>query len=89
MGTCGIAAGAREVMTVILEELDKKGLKEVAVETTGCIGMCQKEPLVDVIRPGEPRITYGDVGPDDVVRIITEHLVNGRIVEDKVIGQTD
>ena len=89
MGTCGIAAGAREVMTVILEELDKRGLKEVAVETTGCIGMCQKEPLVDVIRPGEPRITYGDVGPGDVARIIAEHLVDGRIVEDKVVGQTD
>lgn len=89
MGTCGIAAGAREVMTAILEELDKRGLKDVAVETTGCIGMCQKEPLVDIIRPGEPRTTYGEVAPGDAVRIIGEHLVNGRIVEDKVIGQTD
>ena len=89
MGTCGIAAGAREVMTAILEELDKRGLKDVAVETTGCIGMCQKEPLVDIIRPGEPRTTYGEVSPADAVRIIAEHLVNGHIVEDKVIGQTD
>lgn len=89
MGTCGIAAGAREVMTEILEQLDKKGLKDVAVETTGCIGMCQKEPLVDVIRAGEPRITYGDVGPKDVERIIEEHLVKGNIVADKVVGQTD
>jgi NADP-reducing hydrogenase subunit HndB len=89
MGTCGIAAGAREVMTAILEELDRRGLRDVAVETTGCIGMCQKEPLVDIIRPGEPRITYGDVSPGDVPRIIVEHLVNGRVVEDKVIGQTD
>ncbi len=89
MGTCGIAAGAREVMTAVLEELDKRGLRGVAVETTGCIGMCQKEPLLDVIRPGEPRITYGDVTPADVVRIIGEHLVGGKVVEDKVIGQTD
>ncbi len=89
MGTCGIAAGAREVMTAVLEELDKRGLRDVVVETTGCIGMCQKEPLLDVIRPGEPRITYGDVTPADVERIIGEHLVGGRVVEDKVIGQTD
>jgi NADP-reducing hydrogenase subunit HndB len=89
MGTCGIAAGARDVMTAILAELDKRGLKEVTVETTGCIGMCQKEPLVDVIRPGEPRITYGNVEPKDVARIVAEHLVNGNVVEDKVVGRTD
>lgn len=89
MGTCGIAAGAREVMTAVLQELDRRGIKDVAVETTGCIGMCQKEPLLDVIRPGEPRITYGDVTPADVERIIGEHLVEGKIVEDKVVGQTD
>ncbi len=89
MGTCGIAAGAREIMTTVLTELEKRGLKNVAVETTGCIGMCQKEPLLDIIRPGEPRITYGEVTPDDVVRIIGDHLVNGRIVEDKVFGKTD
>ena len=63
MGTCGIAAGAREVLTAILNELDKRGIKDVAVETTGCIGMCQYEPLVDIIRPGEPRVTYGNVKP--------------------------
>ncbi|MGC9490469.1 MAG: (2Fe-2S) ferredoxin domain-containing protein [Thermovirgaceae bacterium] len=89
MGTCGIAAGARDVMTAILAELDKRGLKDVTVETTGCIGMCQKEPLVDIIRPGEPRITYGNVEPKDVARIVAEHLVNGNVVEDKVIGRTD
>ncbi|KUK39643.1 MAG: NADP-reducing hydrogenase subunit HndB [Synergistaceae bacterium] len=89
MGTCGIAAGAREVMTAILAELEKRGIKDVAVETTGCIGMCQFEPLVDVIRPGEPRITYGNVSPEDVPRIIAEHLINGNVVTDKVIGRTD
>jgi len=89
MGTCGIAAGAREVMTAILAELEKRGVKDVAMETTGCIGMCQFEPLVDVIRPGEPRITYGNVSPEDVPRIIAEHLINGNVVTDKVIGRTD
>lgn len=87
MGTCGIAAGAREVMTAILEELGKRQLTEVVVRQTGCIGMCEKEVLVDVVRPNEPRITYGKVRPADVPKIIAEHVVNGRIVEELVVGK--
>ena len=87
MGTCGIAAGAREVMSAILDEIAKRNLQEVTVRQTGCIGMCEKEVLVDVIRPGEPRITYGKVTPATVVRIVGEHVVNGRIVEDLVVGK--
>jgi len=60
MGTCGIAAGAREVMAALQEEIDKRNLN-VIVDKTGCIGMCEQEPLVDVQRPEEPRITYGKV----------------------------
>jgi NADP-reducing hydrogenase subunit HndB len=89
MGTCGIAAGAREIMQNVLVELEKRGLKDVSVETTGCIGMCQQEPLLDVIRPGEPRITYGQLTVADVPRIVAEHVVNGNIVEDRVIGRTE
>ena len=89
LGTCGIAAGARAVMEAVLEELGKRGLKDVSVEGTGCIGMCQQEPLLDVIRPGEPRITYGRVTVQDVPRIVSDHLVNGRIVEDRLIGRAD
>ena len=88
MGTCGIAAGAREVMTAVLAELAKRNLKATVLQT-GCIGMCEKEPLVDVIRPGEKRITYGHVTPRDVPRIIGEHVVNGRIVEDLVVGRAN
>ncbi|MFY9188270.1 MAG: (2Fe-2S) ferredoxin domain-containing protein [bacterium] len=88
MGTCGIAAGAREVMTAILEELAKRNLN-VNILQTGCIGMCQMEPLVDVVRPNEERITYGNVTPRDIPRIIGQHVVNGQIVEDLVIGRTD
>jgi len=87
MGTCGIAAGAREVMTAVLEELAKRNLNNVSVLQTGCIGMCQKEPLLDVVRPGEDRVTYGPVSPSDVPRIIAEHLVNGNIVEDLVVAK--
>lgn len=87
MGTCGIAAGAREVMTAILDEIAKRKLQDVTVRQTGCIGMCEKEVLVDVVRPGEPRITYGKVTPADVAKIIGEHVVNGRIVEALVVGK--
>jgi NADP-reducing hydrogenase subunit HndB len=87
MGTCGIAAGARTVMTAVLDEIAKRGLQNVSVMQTGCIGMCQKEPLVDIVRPGEPRVTYGNVRPEDVPEIISEHLVNGRVVGKLVVGK--
>lgn len=87
MGTCGIAAGAREVMKAVLDELAKRNLSNVSVLQTGCIGMCQKEPLLDIVRPGEARVTYGPVSPTDVPRIIAEHLVNGVIVEDLVVAK--
>lgn len=89
MGTCGIAAGAREVMAAVLDELAVRKLKNVQVQQTGCIGMCEKEVLVDVVRPGEPRITYGRVKPIDCKRIIADHVINGRIIEDLVVGKMD
>jgi NADP-reducing hydrogenase subunit HndB len=89
MGTCGIAAGAREVMTAILDEIAKRKLQDVTVRQTGCIGMCEKEVLVDVVRPGEPRITYGKVTPATVRQIVSEHVVNGRILEDLVVGKIE
>lgn len=86
MGTCGIAAGARDVMTAILEEVNNRNLK-VTVTQTGCIGMCEQEPLVDVQRPGEQRVTYGKVKPSDAARIIVGHVMHGNIVEDIVIAR--
>jgi len=89
LGTCGIAAGARNIMQAIMEELQKRGVKDVSVETTGCIGMCQKEPLVDVIHEGQPRITYGPVKIEDVPRLVSSHVVNGNILEDILVGRAD
>ena len=89
LGTCGIAAGGRKIMEAAMEEIAKRGLKDVSVETTGCIGMCKNEPLMDIVRPGEPRVTYGNLKPEDVPRIIADHLVNGNIVEEKVIGRPE
>lgn len=86
MGTCGIAAGARETMHAILEELKKRNI-EAHVTTVGCIGMCIKEPLVDIEQAGKPRITYGNVKPDMVPRLIEEHLIKGNVVEEWVVGR--
>jgi len=86
MGTCGIAAGARETMHAILEELKKREI-EAHVTTVGCIGMCIREPLVDIEQAGKPRITYGNVKPDMVPRIIEEHLIKGNVVEEWAIGR--
>lgn len=87
MGTCGIAAGAREVMAALMQEVDKRNLQGVLVQQTGCIGMCEKEVLVDIVRAGEPRITYGNVKPADVSKLVAEHVVNGRIVQELVVAK--
>jgi len=86
MGTCGIAAGARETMHAILEELKKREI-EAHVTTVGCIGMCASEPLVDIEQAGSDRITYGSVKVEMVPRLIEEHLINGRVVQEWVVGR--
>jgi NADP-reducing hydrogenase subunit HndB len=86
MGTCGVAAGAQETRDAIVEELQKHGM-DVDVATVGCIGMCSKEPLVDIQQAGMPRITYCNVHPDMVPRLIDEHLLEGSVVEEWVMGR--
>jgi NADP-reducing hydrogenase subunit HndB len=86
MGTCGIAAGAREVMQAILAELDQREIN-AHVTTVGCIGMCHKEPLVDIQQGNEPRITYGNITPAMVPRLIEDHLTNGQVVDEWVVGR--
>jgi len=86
MGTCGISAGARETMHAILAELDDRDI-DAHVTTVGCIGMCHKEPLVDVQQGDEPRITYGNVTPAMVPRLIEEHLIQGHVVEEWAVGR--
>jgi NADP-reducing hydrogenase subunit HndB len=86
MGTCGIAAGARETMQAFLSELSEREI-DAQVVTTGCIGMCHEEPLVDIQQGDGPRITYGKVHPDMVPRIVEEHLVQGQAVDKWVVGR--
>ena len=86
MGTCGIAAGAREVMRAMLDTLAARGV-DAHVTTVGCIGMCSKEPLVDVKRGDDPKITYGNVTVQMVPRIIDEHLGKGQVIEEWVVAR--
>ncbi len=88
MGTCGIAAGARDTMHAILAELAARNI-DAHVTTVGCIGQCVKEPLVDIEQAGQPRITYANVRPDMVSRLIEEHLINNRPVDEWVIGRLE
>ena len=88
MGTCGIAAGARETMRAILAELEARSI-DAHVTTVGCIGLCSREPLVDIQQGDEPRVTYGDVTPEMVSRLIEEHLVQGNVVEEWVVGRVE
>jgi NADP-reducing hydrogenase subunit HndB len=88
MGTCGIAAGAREVMNAILKELEARKI-EAHVETVGCVGMCAKEPLVDIDQAGKSRIRYANIAPENVPRLIEEHLIKGNVIQEWAIGRLD
>ena len=89
MATCGIAAGARPVMLSFMDEIQKRQLNHVTVSQTGCVGMCRLEPMVDVIVPGKEKVTYVHVKPDMVPRIVAEHIVNGRPVQEYTIGAAE
>ena len=89
MATCGIAAGARPVMLAFMDEIQKRQLAHVTVSQTGCVGMCRLEPMVDVIVPGRDKITYVHVKPEMVPRIVAEHIVNGRPVQEYTIGAAE
>lgn len=86
MATCGIAAGARPVMAAFVEEINKRQLQNVTVSQTGCIGLCRLEPIVEVYMPGKEKVTYCKVKPEQVARIVSEHIVNGNPVVEYTIG---
>jgi NADP-reducing hydrogenase subunit HndB len=86
MATCGIAAGARPVMLAFMDEVNKRGLLNVTVAQTGCIGMCRLEPMVEITVPGQDKVTYIKMSADKVARVVEEHVVNGRPVLEYAIG---
>ncbi len=86
MATCGIAAGARPVLNAFVEEVAKRGLKDVMVTQTGCIGICQYEPVVEVVTPGQEKVTYVKMTAEKAARVVNDHLVNGNVVTEYTIG---
>ena len=86
MATCGIAAGARPVLAAIVEEVARRQVKNVTVGQTGCIGICQYEPVVEVMQPGREKVTYVRMTPERAVRIVNDHIINGNIVGEFTIG---
>lgn len=86
MATCGIAAGARPVLKALTDEIAKRNVKHVSVTQTGCIGMCQYEPIVEVFEPGKEKITYVQMTAEKAAKIVNEHLVNGKPVVEYTVG---
>ena len=89
MATCGIAAGARPVMTAFLEEIDRRGLNNVTVSQTGCIGVCRLEPIAEVFVPGQEKVTYVRLRPEMIPAIVEQHLVNHNVIQDYTIGAAE
>lgn len=85
MGTCGIAAGAREVMQALLEEIKRRNLNGIQVIQTGCIGLCGEEPLVVIKQPKKGKIIYGNLDENKARQIVSQHLVNGIIIKEWVV----
>ncbi len=89
MATCGIAAGARPVLMAIMEELEKAGINDVIVAQTGCIGLCRLEPIVEVIKPGQEKVTYVKMTAEKASRVVKEHIIEGKPVDEFVMHVVD
>ena len=86
MATCGIAAGARPVLKALVDEVAKRNVQHVSVTQTGCIGMCQYEPIVEVFEPGKEKVTYVQMTAEKAQKVVAEHLVNGKPVIEYTVG---
>ena len=86
LGTCGIAAGAREIMDTFLDELDKKNMTDIMFTSTGCAGLCSEEPMVTVEIGDAAPVRYGKLTSEKASKIMEEHIIGGNIVKEFVIG---
>lgn len=85
MATCGIASGARPVLNALSEAVQEKKLDNVAVVQTGCIGLCQYEPIVEVIEQGKEKVTYIKMTPEKALEVVNRHLIGGHVVTEYTI----
>ncbi len=87
MATCGIAAGARPVLNAFVEKVSEAGLAEkVTVSQTGCIGICQYEPVVEIFEAGKEKVTYVKMTPEKAAEVVEKHLKGGNVVEEYTIS---
>ncbi len=87
MATCGIASGARPVLNTLSEAVQSKGLTNVAVIQTGCIGLCQYEPIVEVLEPGKDKVTYIKMTPEKALEVVSQHLIHGEVIKKYTITE--
>ncbi len=86
MGTCGIAAGAREIMNTLLAEIQQRNIKDIILTTSGCAGLCSKEPMATVELKGEAPVKYVDLTPEKIRNIFSEHILGGKIVKEYALA---
>ena len=86
MGTCGIAAGARKIMNILMEEVENQGLDEVILTNSGCAGLCSREPMMTVELKDETPVKYVDLTPEKVQKILTEHVLGGNVVHEYALA---
>ena len=87
MGTCGIAAGARKIMNTLMEEIEKRDINDVILTSSGCAGLCSKEPMATVELKDEAPIKYVDLTPDKIRKIFEDHVLGGKIVEEYALAK--
>ncbi|MEF9840612.1 MAG: (2Fe-2S) ferredoxin domain-containing protein [Lachnospiraceae bacterium] len=86
MATCGIASGARPVLTALSDAVQEHNMSNVNVTSTGCIGLCQYEPIVEVLEPGKDKVTYVKMNPEKAMEVFRLHLQNGQVVVKYTLG---
>ena len=87
MGTCGIAAGAKDTFTALVNSINEKGLTNVLIRQTGCMGLCHSEPTVEVVVPGMPTVIYGNVDAATAKDVVEKHIVGHQLIDDKILDR--
>jgi len=86
MGTCGIAAGSRNIMSALMDEVEKRGLSDVILTTSGCAGLCSREPMATVELAGQAPVKYVDLTDEKIRKILEEHVIGGNIVQEYALA---
>ena len=87
MGTCGIAAGAKDTFTALVNAISDKGLSNVLIRQTGCMGLCHSEPTVEVVVPGMPTVIYGNVDAATAKDVVEKHIIGRQLIDDKILDR--